>query len=161
MGKFQKPCCMKNMNCPREYKAGQTAWATVKIFCWSLLCLERMACKNGNILLLLDQYAAHNHICLQLKHFPVLYLPLNTTITCRLSIKVSLIRWNVHTRSSWFVIICKKQKRMSPWIISENGMLVKQWTVVVAWNSTSGTFIHNFFIKRALTRWPEQDWGEL
>jgi hypothetical protein len=38
-----------------DYKASKNAWVTGKIFREWLLCLERkMACKNRNVLLLLD-----------------------------------------------------------------------------------------------------------
>jgi hypothetical protein len=82
VGKFEKPRCMTGMKhylC--DYKASKNVWVIGKIFREWLLHLERkMACKNGNILLLLDQSSAHNHEGLALKHICVLHLPTNTTI---------------------------------------------------------------------------------
>jgi hypothetical protein len=40
---------------------------------------RKMACKNKNVLLLLDQCSAHNHEGLTLKHVHLLHLPANTT----------------------------------------------------------------------------------
>jgi hypothetical protein len=58
--KLGKPHCMKNM-CLYECKASQNARVTVKIFNLWLPCFgSRITCKNRNILLLLDQCAAHN-----------------------------------------------------------------------------------------------------
>jgi hypothetical protein len=79
MGKFEKPPhCMKNMkNCLCEYKPSHTAWVTVKIFCQWLLCSERTL-TDRNILLPLDQCAAHNHTGLPMEAC-FLYLPPKTT----------------------------------------------------------------------------------
>jgi hypothetical protein len=81
VGKSEKPRCLKGVkHYPCDYKASKNAWVTGKIFREWLLCLERkMACKNRNIVLLLDQCSAHNHEGLTLKHVYLLHLPANTT----------------------------------------------------------------------------------
>jgi hypothetical protein len=81
VGKFEKPRCMKGVKrYPTDYKASKNAQVTGKIFREWLLCLERkMACKNRNVLLLLDQCSAHNHKGLTLKHVRLLHLPANIT----------------------------------------------------------------------------------
>jgi hypothetical protein len=81
VGKFEKPRCMKGMKhylC--DYKASKNTWVTGKIFWEWLLCLEsKMACKNRNILLFLDQCSTHNHKCLTLKYVHLLHLPADST----------------------------------------------------------------------------------
>jgi hypothetical protein len=148
VGKFEKPCCMKGVKyylC--DYKASKNVWVTGKIFREWLLCLERkMACKNRNLLLLLDQCSAHNHKGLTLKHVRLLHLPANAT-----SYMQPLDQGIIYTlkRAYWKCLVCFLLREIER-NVPATGM--RKWNVMdamrgiaVAWESITSTVIQNCF----------------
>ncbi|XP_037502649.1 tigger transposable element-derived protein 6-like [Rhipicephalus sanguineus] len=80
IGRYQNPRCFKLAGrLPCTYKANKKAWMTSEMFLEFLTHLDRkMSSQNRNILLLLDQCAAHPKQ-VTLCNIKLVFLPANTT----------------------------------------------------------------------------------
>ncbi|XP_063243689.1 tigger transposable element-derived protein 4-like [Bacillus rossius redtenbacheri] len=82
IGKSKKPRCFKNIKTlPTLYEANNKSWMTGSLFQQQIQAFDRkMALRNRNVLLFIDQCPAHK-INIELRNVKIVYFPANCTST--------------------------------------------------------------------------------
>jgi hypothetical protein len=107
-----------------------------------------MACKNRNLLLLLNQCSAHNHEGFTLKHVHLLHLPANTTSYMQ-PLYQGIIYCLKH--AYWKRLVCFLLREIERNVPATD---IRKWNVMdamrgiaVAWESVTSTVIQKCFSK--------------
>lgn len=155
VGKFQKPRCFKRENhLPCVYRANKKSWMTAGLFEEFLSLLDRrMASQNRNIILFLDQCAAHpKQVTLQ--NVKLVFLPANTTTHLQ-PLDAGLIQNAKHHFKGLLVrrLLAKIDRKDDDLRIS---LLDAIHFIAMAWDRVTSTTIANCFAKCGFFKSPAE-----
>ncbi|XP_037521718.1 tigger transposable element-derived protein 6-like [Rhipicephalus sanguineus] len=146
IGRYQNPRCFKLAgSLPCTYKANKKAWMTSEMFLEFLTHLDRkMSSQNRNILLLLDQCAAHPKQ-VTLCNIKLVFLPANTTSHLQ-PLDAGIIRNAKHYFKRLLVrhLLAKIERKDDNLQIT---LLDALHFIAMAWDRVTPTIIANCFDK--------------